>query len=112
MGAFIPVNIEDHVQIPDYSEELELLEQEIENNCSLQLSQFCSSRGLSYPGFRSYLENNGITLRSLRMKALRKANAKQDADLLTGITIKLPSQVEVTIPSLLSSQLSNILKSL
>jgi len=112
MGAFIPVTIDNQIQIPNYSEELEILEQEIENNCSLQLSQFCNSRGLSYPGFRSYLENNGITLRALRVKAIRKANAKPDPDSLTGITIKLPNQVEVTIPSLLTSQLSNILKSL
>jgi len=103
MGAFIPVTLDNQIQIPNYSEELEILEHEIENNCSLLQSQFCSSRGLSYRGFRSYLENNAITLMTLHMKALRKANAIPDADLLAGITIKLPNQVEVTIPSLLSS---------
>jgi len=114
MGAFIPINVESDVRVPDYAEELELLTREFEKNNTLQLSQFCSTRGISYQGFRSYLDKNGVSVRQLRMRVGHKSAdvslAELQSESLTDIRIKLPSQVEVTIPSVLPSQLSNLLR--
>lgn len=116
MGAFIPIKVNEAIQEPDYSAELEQLIAELESNPLLTLSNFCSSKQISYTGFKNYLVTNEISLNDLRTRVSRKNSAISErsmcSDLLANISIKLPNQIEVMIPTILPSQLSDILKSL
>lgn len=117
MGSFIPLNLDRSCSqsvnssvLCNYEDEFEIFRNEIAKNSSLTVSKFCSSRKIPYEGFRSYINRNGINIQSLRMNSSNKQATISKEDLLHGVAIKLPNEVEVTFTSVLPSQLSNILK--
>ena len=108
--------MENGSRIPDYAKELELFSSQLENDDTLQLPQFCASRGIHHQELLDYIAQHGIDVRSLQSGSGRKTSSQPDPDprsgSLSGVTIKLPSHTEVTIGTISASQLSYILKKL
>lgn len=109
MGTFIPVTIGGQSHESEYAKELEELNIQLRNGSFRSLSLFCDSQRIDREEFKRYLNDIGFDFSTLKNAS---NNPILDTHVLSGVSIKWRNRVEIFLPSVLPSQLSDIIKSL